>query len=162
MRIYSSSSIDVNPGDVLVVNIQGRLKLKAILLPVVVKDSPDEYGEFYAWPKGIKERAGLYQQNSIVKKCNSLDDAYNYIDEIKGITVEELRELKKNMKIQSSKKVTCGYGGFESNRDYIIDCIENGWISENTVLYEFLYYCSEDDCDEIIRTLGLDDFEDME
>lgn len=45
----------------------------------------------------------------------------------------------------------------EKPSDYLISCLQDGIISEQVVLREFISFCSEDDIREIIDTLGLYD-----
>lgn len=53
-------------------------------------------------------------------------------------------------------------------REMLYDAIENGYVSESTLLQECLEYLSVDDCEEIANTLDItdyyedDDFDDMD
>lgn len=54
-------------------------------------------------------------------------------------------------------------------REMLYDAIENGYISESTLLQECLEYLSVDDCEEIANTFDItdyyeedDDFDDMD
>lgn len=54
-------------------------------------------------------------------------------------------------------------------REMLYDSIENGYVSESTLLQECLEYLSVDDCEEIANTLDItdyyeddDDFDDMD
>lgn len=43
-------------------------------------------------------------------------------------------------------------------REMLYDAIENGYVSESTLLQECLEYLSVDDCEEIANTLDITDY----
>ena len=62
-------------------------------------------------------------------------------------------------RVETSKKICNAsdyiYGSKPS--EYLIDCISDGMIRCEDVVMELIKFLSEDDLDEVIRTLGLDD-----
>lgn len=60
------------------------------------------------------------------------------------------------MKI-SSNKITASEGiDVDSNRGYLLQCVEDGVLDKDTLIDELLAYISESDAEEIINMLELD------
>lgn len=60
------------------------------------------------------------------------------------------------MKI-SSNKITASEGiDVQSNREYLLQCIEDGVLDKDVLIDELLAYISESDAENIINTLELE------
>lgn len=80
---------EVKKGDSVVVQIEGRLRNKAIFVPVYV-ESEEYNGSFDAWaPSGHLRR---YHTSQVVYFAKSMIDAEAWAEEHKGLTVQEFRD----------------------------------------------------------------------
>ena len=57
------------------------------------------------------------------------------------------------------KYVKANYSTSYLPSEYLISCLQDGLVSEREVLSEFMSFCSEDDIQAIIESLGLNEIE---
>nr|DAM46337.1 MAG TPA: hypothetical protein [Caudoviricetes sp.] len=68
----------------------------------------------------------------------------------------EIKRGDRNMKISSNKITASEEIDVQSNRGYLLQCIEDGVLDKDVVIDELLAYISESDAENIINTLELE------
>lgn len=96
---YAAS--DIASGDIVVVNNQHKLSSKANLFPILV-NTVGAFGPNTFSGKGYETMNGEYDVSWIVYKASSIDDAREWIDAHKGMTVRELSGLTESVKTRKS------------------------------------------------------------
>lgn len=66
------------------------------------------------------------------------------------------------MKISSNKITASEEIDVQSNRGYLLQCIEDGVLDKDVVINELLAYISESDAENIINTLELEYIEEYD